>query len=191
MSCASRSARLDDALDKLSALIVTRFRLERAVAELAAQGADVRALRAIVQEHGRQIRDLRAAIMQARMISAAELLERVPLLVRRLASETGKRVRLELDTGQAELDKAVGERIFPAIVHLIRNAVDHGLERRTSGGELGKPEEGRIRVSCHERGNNQLEITVEDDGRGIDAQTLAHRAGRPDSPDARRSCWRW
>jgi two-component system chemotaxis sensor kinase CheA len=172
-------ARLDDALDKLSALIVTRFRLERAVADLAEKGADVRALRAIAQENGRQIRDLRAAIMKARMVSAAELFQRVPLLVRRLAGETGKKIHLELEAGRAELDKAVGERIFPAIVHLIRNAVDHGLEQPDDRRRLGKPEEGRITLSCQERGNNQLEIAVADDGRGMDGPALARRAGKP------------
>jgi two-component system, chemotaxis family, sensor kinase CheA len=171
-------ARLDDAMEKLSALIVTRFRFERAVAELAATGAEVRPLRAILVDNGRQIRDLRAAIMKARMVSAADLFERVPLLVRRLARETGKRVRLELDAGQAELDKAVGERIFPAIVHLIRNAVDHGLESSEERRRLRKDEEGCIRLSCLERGNSQLEIMVGDDGRGIDGRALARRAGR-------------
>ena len=171
-------ARLDDAMEKLSALIVTRFRFERAVADLAATGADVRPLRTILVDNGRQIRDLRSAIMKARMVSAADLFERVPLLVRRLGRETGKRVRLELDAGQAELDKAVGERIFPAIVHLIRNAVDHGLEPTEERRRLEKDEEGVIRVSCLERGNNQLEITVGDDGRGIDGRALARRAGR-------------
>ena len=150
----------------------------------------MRALRAILQDNGRQIRDLRAAIMKVRMVSAAELLERVPLLVRRLATETGKRVALEIETGQAELDKSVGERIFPAIVHLIRNAVDHGLEGRDERGRLGKPEAGRIRVLCFERGNNQLEITVEDDGRGIDGLALARRAGRRAARHRPRSCWR-
>ena len=180
-------SRLDDALDKLSALVVTRFRLERAVAEMAAQGVDVRGLRAILGEHGRQIRDLRAAIMKARMVSAAELFERIPLLVRRLGVETDKRVLLELDTARGELDKGVGERIFPAIVHLIRNAVDHGLERPDERRRAGKPEQGRIRVSCHERGQQP----ARDNGGG--RRTGARRAcpGPPrrpaGPPDARRA----
>jgi two-component system chemotaxis sensor kinase CheA len=172
-------ARLDEALDRMSALVVTRFRMARAVAALRKTGVDVRLLDEIVHENARQLRDLRAAIMRARMIAVAELLERVPLLVRGLAAAAGKRVRLEVNAGRAELDKAVGERIFPAIVHLVRNAVDHAIEAPAERERSGKPAEGLIRVSCFERTNNQLELTVEDDGRGIDAAAVARRAGRP------------
>ncbi|WP_437959850.1 chemotaxis protein CheW [Sorangium sp. So ce119] len=172
-------ARLDDALDKLSALVVTRFRLARAASDLRARGVDVRDLAEILREHDRQLRDLRGAIMRARMISVTELLERVPLVVRGLGRTTGKEVRIEIDAGKAELDKAVAERIFPAIVHLLRNAVDHAIEPPAERRRLGKPEEGVIRVSCFERSNNQLELSVADDGRGIDRALVARRAGRP------------
>ncbi|WP_437930554.1 ATP-binding protein [Sorangium sp. So ce291] len=172
-------ARLDDALDKLSALVVARFRLARAAADLRARGVDVRDLAEILREHDRQLRDLRGAIMRARMISVTELLERVPLVVRGLGRATGKEVRIEIDAGKAELDKAVAERIFPAIVHLLRNAVDHAIEAPAERRRLGKTEEGVIRVSCFERSNNQLELSVADDGRGIDRAQVARRAGRP------------
>lgn len=170
--------RLDDALDKLSALVVTRFRLARAVADLAARGVAVGELGHIVAESGRQLRDLRNAFMRARMVSVAELLERVPLLVRGLRSTTGKDVRLEIDAGRAELDKAVGDRLFPAIVHIIRNAVDHAIEAPAERRAAGKPETGIIRVACFERADNQLELSITDDGRGIDVDKLARRAGR-------------
>ncbi|MDC0685374.1 chemotaxis protein CheA [Sorangium atrum] len=172
-------ARLDDALDKLSALVVTRFRLARAAAELRARGVDTRDLSEILREHDRTLRDLRGAIMRARMISVKELLERVPLVVRGLGRATGKQVRLEIDAGKAELDKAVAERVFPAIVHLLRNAVDHAIEPPAERRRLGKPEEGVVRVSCFERSSNQLELSVADDGRGIDRALVARRAGRP------------
>jgi two-component system chemotaxis sensor kinase CheA len=179
-------SRLDDALERLSALVVTRFRLQRAIADLAGRGADIRALSDIAAETGRQLRDLRGAIMRARMVSVAELLERVPLIVRGLARATGKQVRLEIDAGRAELDKAVGERIFPAVVHLIRNAVDHAIEPAEARRAAGKPAEGVVRVSCHERGAAGLELTVEDDGRGVDREAVARRAGRaaPEDDDA-------
>jgi two-component system chemotaxis sensor kinase CheA len=172
-------ARLDEALERLSALVVTRFRLARATSNLAAAGIDVRELANIVHESGQRLRDLRAAIMRARTISVDELLERVPLLVRGLSRTTGKEVRLEVASNRAELDKGVGERLFPAILHLIRNAVDHAIEPPDERERLGKPREGVIRVECHERGQNQLELTISDDGRGIDRARVAARAGRP------------
>ncbi len=172
-------ARLDDALERLSALVVTQFRLSRTLASMRAAGADVRELSAVVAENGRQLRDLRASIMRARMVSVAELLERIPLLVRGLSRATGKDVRLVLATGDAELDKAVAERIFPAIVHLVRNAVDHAIESPAERRAAGKPDTGLLTVACHDRSDNQLELTVGDDGRGIDAAAVAQRAGAP------------
>lgn len=170
--------RLDDAMEKLSGLIVTRSRLQRTIAALAAEGVDVRQLRQIAEEHSRQLRDLRAAILKLRMISARELLEPIPLIVRGLRAATGKTVRLDVDAGRAELDKAVAERIFPAIVHLVRNAVDHGIEPPEERRRAGKPEEGVLSITCFERSNTQIELSVADDGGGIDREAVARRAGR-------------
>jgi two-component system chemotaxis sensor kinase CheA len=171
-------SRLDDALERLSSLIVTRFRLARAVADLGATGADVRNLTRILQENARQVRDLRAAVLHVRMVPMADVLERVPLLVRGLRSNTGKLVRLEMDSGKVEVDKAVAERLFPAIVHLVRNAVDHALESPEERGALGKPEEGVLSIVCIQRSNDRLELSVADDGRGVDREQVARRAGR-------------
>ena len=170
--------RLDDAMEKLSGLIVTRSRFQRTIAALAAEGVDVRQLRQIAEEHSRQLRDLRAAILKLRMISARELLEPIPLIVRGLRAATGKTVRLDIDAGRAELDKAVAERIFPAIVHLVRNAVDHGIEPAEERRRAGKPEEGVLSITCFERSNTQIELSVADDGGGIDREAVARRAGR-------------
>ncbi|HZX66782.1 MAG TPA: chemotaxis protein CheW, partial [Myxococcales bacterium] len=220
--------RLDDALERLSALVVTRFRLSRALAALGARGADTREVAEIMAENGRQLRDLRAAIMRARMVPVSELLERLPLVVRGITRTSGKKARVEIDRGGGagdgqrpegrsiggagfagdrrtpegrsigiggagfagdgrrpegrsigeELDKSVADRIFPALVHLVRNAVDHAIEPPDERARLGKPEEAVIRVSCLERSNRQLELTVTDDGRGVDATRLARKAGR-------------
>ncbi|MFL5395651.1 MAG: chemotaxis protein CheA [Myxococcales bacterium] len=187
--------RLDDALERLSALVVTRFRLSRALAALGARGADTREVAEIMAENGRQLRDLRAAIMRARMVPVSELLERLPLVVRGITRTSGKKARVEIERGGGagfagdgrrpegrsigeELDKSVADRIFPALVHLVRNAVDHAIEPPDERARLGKPEEAVIRVSCLERSNRQLELTVTDDGRGVDATRLARKAGR-------------
>ena len=171
-------ARLDDAMERLSAVIVTRYRLAHAVKVLAASGADVRGLTRILADHARQIRDLRAAVLHVRMVRMSEVLERVPLLVRGLRRNTGKKVRLVLDTGTAEIDKAVADRLFPAIVHLVRNAIDHAIEMPEERIALGKPEEGLLRIVCFQRSNNQLELSIEDDGRGVDRAEVARRAER-------------
>lgn len=167
--------RLDDAMEQLSALIVTRSRLARAVAELSAAGVGVRELSDIVKDNARQLRDLRAAILRVRMVPIVDVLERVPLIVRGLRRESGKAVRLHVDVGNAELDKAVAERIFPVIVHLVRNAVDHAIESPEERRKAGKPEEGVLSITCAAHSNTRLELTVTDDGKGVDRASVTRQ----------------
>jgi two-component system, chemotaxis family, sensor kinase CheA len=169
-------ARVDDAMEKLGSLIVSRSRLTRAIAKLGEAAADTRELKQIATEISRQLRDLRSSILNVRMVRVGETLERLPLMVRGLRRATGKQVRLELDAGSAELDKAVAERIFPAILHLVRNAVDHGIELPAERRAANKEEEGVIRINASSRSNTQLELSVSDDGRGIDRARVASRA---------------
>lgn len=171
--------RLERTFTQLSTVIVTRHRLERAIDALAERGVDVRELRQTADEHGRQVRDLRESVLQLRMIPVAEMLEPIPLIVRGLRSTTGKVTRVQLEVAHAELDKAVAEALFPAIVHLVRNAVDHGIEAPERRRELGKPEVGTITIRAAELGTGMLELTVSDDGAGVDAAALAQRAGAP------------
>ncbi len=168
--------RLDEALDGLSSLVVSRWRIERAVWKLDEEHANTRELKNLLLENGRQLRDLRAAIMRARMVPVSELLERTPLLVRGLARSSNKLVRLTIEAGTSELDKSVVDRLFPVIVHLLRNAVDHALETPEGRKAAGKPEEGNIRVTCRTQSATQLALVISDDGRGVDAARVAARA---------------
>ena len=178
--------RLDETVEGLSALIVTRFRLARAVRALRERGVETRELEEIVADNGRQLRTLRSAILRVRMVPVAEMLERMPLIVRSLRRSMNRLVDLELETGGAELDKAVAERLFPALVHLLRNAVDHAIETPDERMRRGKPETGLVRIECSSSSNRWLEVRVIDDGRGIDAAAVAKRAGVavPGSADA-------
>jgi two-component system chemotaxis sensor kinase CheA len=171
-------ARLDDLQEQLSLLIVSRFRLEREIAALAAQGSDVRRLREVMNLQTRQLRDLRRAILRARLIRVSEVLEPLTLLVRSLVKPGYKEVKLALDTQNAELDKAVADRLLPAVVHLVRNAIDHAIEPLEERRSRGKPPTGILRVSCTETTGNRLELLVSDDGRGIDRASIAKRAKR-------------
>lgn len=170
--------RLDELQEQLSHLIVSRFRLEREAAALAAAGVDVRGLREVVELQGRQLRALRRAILRTRMVRVSEVLEPLGLLVRSLARTAQRDVRLELVARDAELDKAVADRLLPALVHLVRNAVDHAIESPEARTAAGKPRTGLVRVTCTEIGGNRLELAVEDDGRGIDRAAVARRANR-------------
>jgi len=175
--------RIDDAIEKLSALIVTRSRLARAILALRETGAPTRELEAIMADNVRQLRDLRAAILRVRMVPVTAVLDRVPLVVRGLARTTGKQVGLEVLGGNAELDKTVAERIFPALVHLLRNAVDHGIESPDDRIRAGKSPEGKIIITSVARNNRQIEIRIEDDGRGIDRARVAEKARAEVPPD--------
>lgn len=171
-------ARVDDAIEKLSALIVTRWRLQHALDALAASGAPVRDLAAILQENARQLRDMRAAILRVRMVPIASMFDRMPLVVRGLAKTTKKQVQLVTEGGGAELDKTVAERLFPALVHLLRNAVGHGIETPDERERAGKDPQAVLRVTAASR-NRQVEIRIEDDGRGVDRAAVAAKAGAP------------
>jgi two-component system chemotaxis sensor kinase CheA len=169
-------ARLDELQEQLSLLIVARFRLEREISAQVERGADVRQLREISALQGRLLRDLRRAILRARMVRVAEVMAPLSLLVRSLSRSAGNEVQLELGAGDAEVDKTVADRLMPALIHLVRNAVDHAIEPASERVARGKPRSGTISVSCSEIAGNRVEIVVADDGRGIDRAAVARRA---------------
>lgn len=176
-------ARLDALQEQMSSLIVSRFRLQREIIAQRDRGTDVRALLEIVELLGRQLRDLRRAILQVRLVRATEVLEPLALLVRSVARTNGKEVALELAAGTAELDKSVADRLLPALVHLVRNAVDHAIETPADRAAAGKPTTGRIAISCREIAGSQIELVITDDGRGIDRAAVARKANRPIADD--------
>jgi two-component system chemotaxis sensor kinase CheA len=171
------ASRVDDAMERLGTLIVTRSKFSRAITKLDESGVDTRELAQIARENARQLRDLRTSILQVRMVPISEILERIPLMLRSVMRATGRQIRLEIEAGGAELDKAVAERIFPAVVHLVRNAVDHGIESSDERVRAGKDPEGTVRITCLARSSTRLELTIQDDGRGIDAGAVARKAG--------------
>jgi two-component system chemotaxis sensor kinase CheA len=109
--------------------------------------------------------------MAIRAQPVKSVFQRIPRLVREVATATGKRVRLVTDGEATEVDKTVIERLSDPITHMIRNAIDHGLETPERRLEAGKPEEGTVRLSAQHR-SGRIIIEVSDDGRGIDRERV-------------------
>jgi len=120
-------------------------------------------------------RELQDSAMSIRAQPMKTVFSRVPRIIRELESDTGKRVRLQVDGEMTEVDKTVVERIGEPLTHLIRNAVDHGLEGPQERVAAGKTEEGTVRVAAEQR-SGRIVITVEDDGRGIDRERVRAKA---------------
>jgi two-component system, chemotaxis family, sensor kinase CheA len=119
--------------------------------------------------------ELRDQVMRLRMVSVSGVFRKHVRTVRDLAAGLGKRARVELDGEDTELDKLLVEALDEPLLHLVRNAVDHGIEPPDARIAAGKPAEGAVRIAAAHRGN-QVEIRVSDDGRGLDPARLRAKA---------------
>ena len=157
--------------------------VQRTQVEVLAAQAEVPGLSQAMADLTRCSHALQAIVMQVRMIPVEAVFLRFPRLVRDLSSKLGKHVELELVGQDTELDRTVVDAIGDPLVHLVRNALDHGLETPADREAAGKPAAGTVRISARHAGGNVV-ITVADDGRGVDrhavaAQGRSRRAHRP------------
>ena len=123
----------------------------------------------------RNTRELQEGVMRIRMLPISFTFSRFPRLVHDLSSKLGKKVELKLSGEQTELDKTVMEKIGDPLVHLVRNALDHGIETADVRREQGKPEVGQINLNAYHQGGN-IVIEVSDDGAGLNRQRIAAKA---------------
>lgn len=170
-------ARLDELMRLVGELVITRARLANQSAQLEPLlpvGA-WRALQETGQQLERQLRDLRAAVVRVRMVPVGEVFARMQFVSRDLARSLGRQVELELRGQETEIDKFVVERMLDPLLHLVRNAIGHGLEPPEERAARGKPAAGRLTLRARAAGDTVL-VAVEDDGRGIDRARVAARA---------------
>eukprot|EP01035_Chromulina_nebulosa_P053884 gene53884-73720_t len=118
--------------------------------------------------------DMQDGIMQVRMLPVGAIFQRFPRLVRDVAKQLGKKVRLVLEGEQTEADKNIIEALGDPLIHILRNCLDHGLELPEVRLAAGKPEEGRVTVRAVQEGDKVL-IEVEDDGKGIDPAVVKRK----------------
>lgn len=124
---------------------------------------------------GLAVGQLRDNVMKLRMVPIARLFTKYQRTVRELGSKLGKEVRVELEGADTELDKVLVERLEDPLLHLVRNAVDHGVELPDVRAARGKPRAGLVRLAAHQRGG-QIVVTISDDGGGMDPERLRHKA---------------
>ncbi len=160
--------RLDSLMDLIGELVTTRGRLN----DLAAERRDA-AIDDVAIQVSRLSADLQAEIIQARMTPVWQVFDRFPRLVRDVARQLDKQVSFKVEGKEIELDRAILDELGDPLVHLLRNAVDHGIEAPAERKKRGKKPEGEI-VLAAVRERSSVAISITDDGRGIDrAQVLA------------------
>jgi two-component system chemotaxis sensor kinase CheA len=165
-----RTDTLDSLIDNVGELYILRERLE----SLLAQGADPE-LRTTLDSLSAQIREVHSQVLTVRMTPMRTLTDRYPRMVRDLAHSLGKRVELEIEGAEIELDRAVLDGLDAPLVHTLRNAVDHGIESAAERKKSDKPEAGSIRIVAS-RDRDTVVVVIEDDGRGLNAESLRQRA---------------
>jgi two-component system chemotaxis sensor kinase CheA len=122
----------------------------------------------------RRLNELQGGVMDVRMVPVRQLFDKMNRIIRRMAQDLGKKVKLEIRGGDTELDKLIVEDLADPLMHIIRNALDHGIEAADRRLAAGKPESGTISLVASQKGNHVV-IEVHDDGRGIDPEILREK----------------
>jgi two-component system chemotaxis sensor kinase CheA len=162
--------RLDQLMHHMGELVI-----HRTVVETLANDASVPGMQQAIQDLARSSQALQAMVMQVRMIPVEAVFLRFPRLVRDLSSKLSKEVELQLVGQDTELDRTVVDALGDPLVHLVRNALDHGLEPPDEREAAGKPRTGVLEISARHAGGNVV-ISVRDDGRGVDPGRVAQKA---------------
>ncbi|MEP9375388.1 chemotaxis protein CheA [Aquabacter sp. CN5-332] len=162
--------RLDELMERVGELVITQSRLR----QIAVLSADTQ-VKAVAEEIERLVLELRDTTMGIRMLPIGSLFGRFRRVVHDLSRDLGKQVDLVMEGEETELDKTVIEQLNDPLVHMIRNAIDHGLEDPQERLAAGKPQRGRMVLSAQHAGTEVL-VTITDDGRGLNRERIRTRA---------------
>jgi two-component system chemotaxis sensor kinase CheA len=162
--------RLDVLMNLFSELVIDRGRLEQISKELKHTS-----LVETVEHMGRISSDLQNIILNMRMVQIEQVFNRFPRMIRGLAKDLNKKVDLQITGAETELDRTVIDEIGDPLVHLLRNALDHGLETTEDRIKAGKSEEGIIQLNAYHSGNHVF-IDIVDDGKGINREGILKKA---------------
>src|SRR5205823_6922296 len=172
------SARIDDVLNLVGELILGKSMLQQTMLEfdkrftkdpIRSKFGDALAFQA------RVLNDLQKSVMKIRMVPVEHLFRRFPRIVRDVSKARGKEVGLAVSGQETDLDKSILDVLAEPMAHLVRNAVDHGIELPADRIAAGKPSQGTLRLNAYHQGN-QVVIEVSDDDKGIDVKKVVARA---------------
>jgi two-component system chemotaxis sensor kinase CheA len=170
--------RLDDLMNLVGELVLARNRLSQATQSLIEKHEQMEISKHIADVSSQidfVTTELQMAVMKTRMVPIEKVFNGLPLVARDLMRTTGKDVDLQIYGKETELDKSIVEELNDPLVHMVRNAIDHGIESPEERTKQGKPSQGIVVVNA-ERDGNYILITMEDDGRGMDAEQIKQRA---------------
>lgn len=170
------SRRLDHLVDLVGEILIQRQRLCEITMELAKRsGTDINTSREVLKQLTRLTDELQHEVFKMRLVPVGTLFVRFHRLVRDLCMALKKEAELHIEGENMEVDKHILEVLSDPLIHLVRNAIDHGLESPEDRLRFGKPKKGKIRLACELEGS-YLNIFVEDDGRGIDVNKISAKA---------------
>lgn len=162
--------RIDRLMNLFEEFIIDRGRLERIAAEVGSSE-----LTETVERIKRGTNELQSLVLTLRMMPIEQVFNRFPRMVRSVSKDVGKNIKLHITGAETELDRTVIDEIGDPLVHLIRNAVDHGIESKADRILAGKPVEGNLSLRAYHSGNRVF-IEIEDDGAGINHERVTRIA---------------
>ena len=169
--------KLDQLMNIVGELVLSHSMISEVAARMRRDGylAPAQELGKAAKGLEKKLSELQKGVMEIRMIPVGQLFEKMSRIIRKISREQGKKVELKLYGADTELDKLIIEDISDPVMHIVRNAIDHGIESPERRVALGKDEKGTITLSSFQKGNHVV-IQVDDDGSGIDVARVKQKA---------------
>ncbi|HMA92229.1 MAG TPA: chemotaxis protein CheA [Polyangiaceae bacterium] len=169
--------RLDHLMNIVGELAIVRGALSRVAERVRREGQRSLAmdLQRLHRSFERRLGEMQAGILEVRMVPLGQVFERLARVVRQISREVKKEIRLVITGSETEIDKLIVEELSDPLMHMIRNAIDHGIESAEKRVQVGKPTTGTIALNAFQKGNHVM-LEVEDDGRGIDEKAILDKA---------------
>ncbi|MRI83740.1 MAG: chemotaxis protein CheA [Nitratiruptor sp.] len=170
--------RVTTLMNLVGELVLDRNRIVKLTSRFRSNCEDIEAIEELneaIAGMSRSVSDLQEVVMKLRMQPVKRIFSKFPRIVRDLAKKVGKKINLELEGEDTEIDRSILNQLEDPLIHLVRNSIDHGIEPPEERIAKGKPEVGTITLSALQEGDRII-VSIEDDGRGIDAEKVKKKA---------------